>query len=118
MTAGSGSNPDIAEFEITGTNITIDDSTSVTVGFAVSDEDGDPIVGARAYIDNNNQSPFILDTTTDGGGLASDTYSGAAVPDATWRVRLYGYIPFNQSVDIGSDNITLYVTLVADPLQI
>ena len=101
-----------------GVDASTDVSTSVILTMVVKDENGDPIENARAYIDNNNEAPFILDDVTDEFGEAYTPYSGAAIPGATWRVRLYGYYPFDQSVDIGGEDVTMYVTLKEDPLQI
>jgi len=91
--------------------------TSITLMFAVTDESGAPIVGALAYIDNNDESPYILNTTTDVDGEASVLYTEGPVADSRWRVRKYGYKPFKQLVDIESSDITLPVTLVVDPQQ-
>jgi len=96
---------------------TIEYTVSVTLKIAVKDVDGAPMVGVRCYIDDQNISPFILDDITDAQGEASIGYSGSPITNATWRVRKYGYIPFQQLVSIGGDNITLPVTLVIDPLQ-
>uniref|UniRef100_A0A6H1ZYN7 Uncharacterized protein n=1 Tax=viral metagenome TaxID=1070528 RepID=A0A6H1ZYN7_9ZZZZ len=95
---------------------TIEYTVSVTLKIAVKDIDGNPMVGVRCYIDNNNESPFILDDVTDVNGEASVGYSGSPVSNATWRVRKYEYLPFQQLVNIGSENITLPVTLIDDPV--
>ncbi len=95
---------------------TIEYTVSVTLKIAVKDIGGNPMVGVRCYIDDQNVSPFILDDVTNTQGEASVGYSGSPVTNATWRVRKYGYIPFQQLVSIGSENITLPVTLVDDPI--
>ena len=95
---------------------TIEYTVSVTLKIAVKDIDGNPMVGVRCYIDNNNESPFILDDVTNSSGEASVGYSGSPVTNATWRVRKYIYLPFQQLVSIGSENITLPVTLIDDPI--
>jgi len=92
--------------------------SSITLKIAVKDVDGNPMVGVRSYIDDQNISPFILDDITNGSGEASVVYTGSPVTNATWRVRKYGYYPFQQLVSIDSSDITLPVTLVADPLQV
>ncbi|OHB80549.1 MAG: hypothetical protein A2W31_06860 [Planctomycetes bacterium RBG_16_64_10] len=92
-------------------------ASSVTLTMVVTDENGDPIQGALAYIDNNDITPFILNTTTDQYGEASTLYSGGAVAGSRWRARLYGYKQFKQLVDIAGSDITVYATLVADPQQ-
>jgi hypothetical protein len=117
LTAGSGSNPDTAEFDKTGTGITIGTATSVTLTIVVKNENGNPIQNALAYIDNNDQTPFIMNKLTDGDGIATESYTGSSVSNSRWRVRLYGYKQVKQLIDIGSDNITLPVTLVIDPQQ-
>ncbi len=108
----NGSNPDIAK--VTG-NTTF--QTSVQLGMTVKNEAGAVIVGALAYIDNNDLSPFILNTTTGGDGKASVSYTGSPVTGARWRVRKYGYRNFKQIFDIGGADIDLPVTLVVDPQQ-
>jgi len=90
--------------------------SSITLKIAVKDIDGDPMVGVRCYIDDQNISPFILDDVTDAQGEASTSYTGSPVSNATWRVRKYGYLPFQQLVSIGSVDITLPVTLIDDPI--
>jgi len=93
-------------------------SVAVTLKMVVTNEAGGVIVGAYAYIDDNDQTPFILNTTTDVYGEVTTGYTGTAVPGSRWRVRKYGYKQFKQFVDIGSSDITLYVTLVVDPQQV
>uniref|UniRef100_A0A6M3Y407 Uncharacterized protein n=1 Tax=viral metagenome TaxID=1070528 RepID=A0A6M3Y407_9ZZZZ len=90
--------------------------SSVTLKITVKDINGDPMVGVRCYIDDQNVSPFILDDITNGAGEASVVHTAGSVPNATWRVRKYGYLPFQQLVSIGSVDITLPVTLVDDPI--
>ena len=91
--------------------------SSVLLSLTVKDEGGDPIVGAKAYIDNDDDSPYIMNTTTNALGVASTTYSGGAVSDAIWRVRKYGYKPFKAISDITASNKDIPVTLIADPQQ-
>jgi len=91
--------------------------SSVTLTITVSDEAGDPIETAYAYIDDNNITPFIMNTTTNALGVASTAHSGGAVIGATWRVRKYGYKPYRQVIDIGGSNISIPATLVVDPQQ-
>src|SRR3990167_2982362 len=117
LTAGSGSNPDVAEFEETAANITIDTGVSVNLKMIVKNEAGTPLSGVLVYIDDNDQTPFILNTTTDGSGEAQTTYTGSAVSNARWRARKYGYKNFKQLVNIGSDNISLPISLAIDPQQ-
>lgn len=112
LTVANGNGADADTY----TGSTVSFIGSVTLKMVVKDEAGDVIVGARAYIDNNNESPYILDTTTDGSGEASVLYTGSPVTNATWRVRQYGYLPFEQLVNIGSEDITLPVTLMDDPI--
>lgn len=117
LTAGSGSNPDIAEFDKTALGITIATGVSVTLEMVVKNEVGTPLQNILVYIDNNDQSPYIMNTLTDINGKASVTYVGSAVSNARWRARKYGYKNFKQLISIGSDNISLPVSLVADPNQ-
>lgn len=90
---------------------------SITLEMVVTDENGDEVSGAYAYIDDNDTSPYILNTTTNASGIASTSYVGAAVVGSRWRVRKYGYKPYRQLVDISSESISLPVTLIADPQQ-
>ena len=92
-------------------------SVSVQLTLTVTNEAGNPIVGALAYIDNNDISPYILNTTTNASGVATVLYTGSAVTGARWRVRKYGYKAYKQIIDIGGSNISIPVTLVADPQQ-
>lgn len=113
------SNPTTTEFDKTGhASSSITTSTSVALKMIVTDEAGDPVAEALAYIDDNDQTPFILNTTTDEFGVAQTSYTGASVNGSRWRVRKYGYKQFKQLVDIGSEDITLYVTLAVDPQQV
>jgi hypothetical protein len=114
----NGSNPDSAEFNKSGSPpATVTDVASLTLKMIVTNENGNPITGALAYIDNNDQSPFILNTTTDGDGVAQSSYSGSQMLGSRWRVRKYGYKNFKQLIDVTSADITLYVTLFSDPQQ-
>ena len=90
---------------------------AVTLKMVVKDQAGVEVVGAYAYIDNNNITPFILNTTTDVNGEASVSYSDGAIIGSTWRVRKYGYKPFLGTVDISGSDITLPITLITDPQQ-
>jgi hypothetical protein len=96
---------------------TVNIVSSVDLTMTVKDESGSVIVGAYAYIDDNDQTPFIMNTTTNGSGVATVPYSGSPVTGARWRVRKYGYKPFKQIIDIGSSDISIPVTLIADPQQ-
>jgi len=99
-----------------GTSASTTFPSSITLKIIVKDIDGNAMVGVRSYIDDQNISPFILDDVTNDQGEASIVYTGGPVTNATWRVRKYGYIPFQQLVSIGSSDITLPVTLVDDPI--
>lgn len=96
---------------------TVNFVASIQLTITVKDEDGSPIVGASAYIDNDDVSPYILNTTTNESGIATTPYSGATIEGSRWRVRKYGYKPFSQFIDIEEANISLPVTLIADSLQ-
>lgn len=101
----------------TGTGSVVVQS-SITLTMTVLDADGDPVVGAYAYIDNDNAVPYILNTTTNSSGIATTSYGDGSVTGTRWRIRKYGYKQFDQTVDIGSIDIDLPVTLVVDPQQI
>lgn len=92
--------------------------SSITLTMIVKDQDGTEVVGAYAYIDDNNITPFIMNTTTNASGIASTGHTAGAVSGSTWRVRKYGYKPFLATVDIASADINLPITLITDPQQI
>lgn len=92
--------------------------SSATLTITVKDEDGDPIETAYAYIDDNNNTPFIMNTTTNASGIATTGHTAGAVTGATWRVRKYGFKAYKATIDIpASGTVNLPVTLVADPQQ-
>jgi hypothetical protein len=101
----------------TGNNL-VTFASSVLLSLTVKDEAGSPIQGAFAYIDDDDISPYIMNTTTNASGLASATWTGGVVVGARWRVRLYGYKPFKIIADIGTINQNIPVTLVVDPQQV
>lgn len=94
--------------------------SSVTLKMIVKNEAGAGMNGVKAYIDNNDQSPFIMNTLTAnvGGvdGVAQTGYVGSPISGAKWRARLFGYKPFSQLIDIGSEDITLPITMVVDSI--
>jgi hypothetical protein len=90
---------------------------SLTLSMTVKDESGTEVSGAYAYIDDDDTSPYIMNTTTNASGVAQTSYTGASVTGSRWRVRKYGYKPYRQLVDIGSSDISIPVTLIADPQQ-
>lgn len=98
-----------------GATVTFEASIQLTL--TAKDEVGDPVIGASAYIDNDDQSPYILNTITDENGIATTPYSGSALTNSRWRVRKYGYKPFEQYINTGSVDIDLPVTLTIDSLQ-
>ena len=101
----------------TGTGTVVVQS-SITLTMIV--KGGSPPValeGARAYIDDNDSSPYIMDTTTNSSGIATVGHGDGPVSGSRWRVRKYGYKQFDQTVDIGSVDITLPITMVVDPQQ-
>jgi hypothetical protein len=105
------SNPNTSE----GSSVTFTQSISLTM--VVKNESAQAIVGAYAYIDDNNESPYILNTTTNGDGVAATGYTGSTISGSTWRVRKYGYKYYKQLVDIESSNISIPITLILDPQQ-
>ena len=93
--------------------------SAITLTITVTDSEGDPVENALAYIDDPlNTEPYILNTTTNGSGVASTGWGGGSVANAVWRVRLYGYKPFVLIKSIGSIDIDIPVTLVRDPQQV
>ena len=94
-------------------------SSSATLILTVKDVNGDPVGSAYAYIDDNNETPFIMNTTTNvTTGIATVAWTGGAVADATWRVRKYGYKPYTATADVpASGTKDIPVTLIADPQQ-
>jgi len=113
LTVANGNGANASTY--TGTLVNFTGSVQLTI--TVTNEVGEPIVGAFAYIDDQDQSPFIMNTTTNEEGIATVGYTGAPVIDAKWRVRKYGYKNFKQLIDIVSSNIDLPVTLIVDPQQ-
>jgi len=92
--------------------------SSVSLSITVNDSDGSPIVGAYAYIDDNNITPFIMNDTTNSSGIASVTWTGGSKNGATWRVRKFGYKPYYAVVDVpASGTKDIPVTLVTDLQQ-
>lgn len=91
--------------------------SSINLTMTVKDEVGDVIVGAFAYIDDDNQVPYIMNTTTNGSGVATVAHTGGAAPGSTWRVRKYGFKAYKQNVDIAGSDISIPVTLIEDPQQ-
>jgi hypothetical protein len=92
---------------------------SATLSLTVKDEEGDPVGTAYAYIDDDNITPFIMNTTTNATtGIASTAWTGGAVAGATWRVRKYGYKPWRATADVpASGTKDIPVTLITDPQQ-
>ncbi len=91
--------------------------SSITLTMTVKDEAGDPIDTALVYIDDDDESPYILNTTTNAQGVASTGYTGGAAAGSRWRARKYGYKPYKQIIDIGASDISIPVTLISDPQQ-
>ena len=87
----------------------------------VTNEAGNPIQGILTFIDNVDPSvapPFIMNSSTNGSGIASVVWTGGAVVTATWRARKYGYKPFVALSSVpatGAKDIP--VTMIADPQQ-
>ncbi len=121
----SGNDYDVLYLDVGVLTITVDGGTiptwigpnggtvslpsSITLTMTVKDAAGDPINLAYAYIDNDDVSPFIMNKQTNAQGIASETWTGGAVADSIWRVRIYGYKPYLQTVDIGGVNISIPV---------
>lgn len=92
---------------------------TMTVKGIVEGVPNQPIFEAWAFIDQDPpEAPWIMNKQTDANGIASETWTGGAVNNSTWRVRKYGYKDFKQAVNIpASGAISLPVTLVVDPQQ-
>jgi hypothetical protein len=112
---GGASTPTIRK--AAGYTGTVTFPTSITLKMVVKDENNQVVSGAYAYIDDNDETPFIMNTTTGGDGVAQVSYTGNTVNGSRWRVRKYGYKQFKQLVDIGTSDVTVFVTLVADSQQ-
>jgi len=111
-TAGSNAN----SYNTGGSSVSFPSTVQLTM--TVKDEAGAVVVGAYAYIDDNDNSPYILNTTTNASGIATVAHSAGAVTGSRWRIRKYGYKPFKLIIDIASVDISIPVTLVADPQQV
>lgn len=111
---GGGSSPTYRNGAAATTTVT---AGAITLKMIVKDSGGTVVVGALAYIDNNNLTPFILNTTTDVNGEASVSHTDGPIAGTTWRVRKYGFKPYVQTVDISTSDITLPITLITDPQQ-
>lgn len=117
VTKSNSSNP--STYDPAGSAVTFPVLIQLTI--IVKNEAGVGINGAFAYIDDNNITPFIMSTTTaqvDGvDGVATVSYIGSSVSNATWRVRKYGYKNYKQIINIESSSLSIPVTLVVDPQQ-
>lgn len=101
----------------TGAN-TITYLSSATLSMTVKDINGTEVASAYAYIDDNNTTPFIMNTLTNASGIASVGHTAGAITGATWRIRKYGYKPYVAVVDIpASGLLNIPVTLIIDPQQ-
>ena len=92
--------------------------SSITLTMTVKDDAGTTVSGAHAYIDNDDASPFIMNTVTNSIGVATTSYADGPSDNSTWRIRKYGYKPYVQIVDIELIDISIPVTLINDPQQI
>ena len=69
-----------------GTLVTF--SSSATLSLTVKDAAGAIIGDAFAFIDDNNNAPFIMNDVTNAvTGIATTSWTGGAVAGATWTVR-------------------------------
>lgn len=92
--------------------------TSVVLSLTVINSNGDPIEGAYAYIDQDNEEPFIMNTLTNASGIATTTWTGGSIASSTWRVRKYGYKPYIATTNIpASGTKDIPVTLIVDLQQ-
>jgi len=93
--------------------------TTVTLTIHVTNVAGGDIKDVYAYIDDpGDTAPFIMNTQTDGFGIATVDWTGGTISGAWWRARLYGYRPFTAKIDVpASGELTVPVTLIVDPQQ-
>lgn len=114
LTVNGGDTPSVRN----GASSTTELVTSVILSFTVIDSGGNPISGVTAYIDDDDDSPYIMNKITDSNGEASTTWTGGLISDATWRVRLYGYKPYIAITDVPATGTKeLPVTLIRDLQQ-
>ena len=109
---------DTPSYHSDGADVTFPSSVTLTmtVKGIVSGVENQPIENAQAFIDQDPPvEPWIMNELTNASGVATESWTGGAVADAIWRVRKYGYIPFQQIVSIASADISLPVSLVIDP---
>jgi|PlaIllAssembly_1097288.scaffolds.fasta_scaffold00010_19 hypothetical protein len=109
----SGTTGTISYRNGTGASTTI--SSSVSLSVTVKDQSNNPINLAYVYIDEDNTSPFIMNTQTNSSGLATGSYGGAS-SSATLRVRKYGFKEFKGTVSLTA-NLNQAVVLITDPQQ-
>jgi hypothetical protein len=119
ITVANDSNSDGNSYIATGGGV-VTFSSSVTLSMICKDESGAVIADAWASIHDQSGSPeveIMNEQTVAVTGLATTNWTGGAVTGSTWRIRKYGYKPYRASVDIASSDITIPVTLIADPQQ-
>ena len=89
----------------------------VLIDINIKDSDGNNIVDALVYVDDDlGATGNIVNTTTDVDGNVTTSYSGGAT-NATIRVRKYGYKFSVGSISL-SNNSQTNVVLITDPQQI
>ncbi len=99
-----------------GGSATVSLVSSVSININVKDQSGTNMTGALVYVDEDLDSAGnIVNTTTDGSGNISTSYSGAAA-SATVRVRKYGYKQNVGSISLTADSQT-NVIMITDPQQ-
>ena len=81
----------------------------------VKDEDGNNLNGIRvAIFTSPGLVELMNEETVD--GLAIESFSYVSPEDITVRVRKQGYVPVNQSSQIGEAGLLVYITLSDDPV--
>lgn len=86
-----------------------------TIDVNVTDEDGNPVSGARVYI--NDGTTTIFNGTTDvNGDIPQQSYSGTS--NSTLRVRQFGKVPFETTLGTAAGNVSQLVTVLTDDQQI
>jgi hypothetical protein len=115
--------------EFSSTDVTGPDTGSVTVSVSVPititvlDEAGDPVVTAQTSVYLSSDNSEVMNTDTNGSGVASSTFSGSTPADCYIRVRKGStgatkYFPGSTSGNIASGTgLTTTVVLREDTIN-
>lgn len=102
-----------------GTTSTVTIQQTVTVTVTAQDVDGNPIQGARVFLETDPGGVDVITyDTTNASGQVSTTYSGSTPQAVTGFVRKGGWSPVyrtgNINDTIGASGLNAVITLVAD----